>query len=84
MFTLLVFQRPVGFDPKTFTGPFLTFLTFAESLLPLLVLEGYLWGQERATARGRIAIAVTLGLLTCAMAVGVFGALMGMWLPRMR
>ncbi len=84
MFTLLVFQRPVGFDPKTFTGPFLTFLTFAESLLPLLVLEGYLWGQRRATARGRLAIAVTLGVITCAMAVGVFGALMGMWLPPIR
>ncbi len=84
MLTLLVFQRPVGFDPKTFTGPLLTFLTFAESLLPLLVLEGYLWGQQRATARGRIAIALTLGLLTCGMAVGVFGAMMGMWLPRMQ
>jgi hypothetical protein len=84
MLTLLVFRRPVGFDPKSFTGPFLTFLTFAESLLPLLVLEGYLWAQERATGRGRIVIAVTLGLLTCAMAVGVFGAMMGMWLPRMR
>lgn len=84
MLTLLIFQRPVGFDPKTFTGPFLTFLTFAESLLPLLVLEGYLWAQERATGGGRIAMAVSLGLITCAMAVGIFGAMMGMWLPRMR
>ncbi len=84
MLTLLVFQRPVGFDPTTFTGPFLTFLTVAESLLPLLVLEGYHWGQERATGRGRMAMALCLGLLTCAMAVGVFGATMGMWLPRMR
>ncbi len=84
MFTLLIFQRPVGFDPKTFTGPFLTFLTFAESLFPLLVLEGYFWGQERATERGRMTVAVCLGLLTVAMAVGVFGAMMGMWLPRMR
>jgi uncharacterized membrane protein len=84
MFTLLVFRRPVGFDPKTFTGPFLTFLTFAESLLPLLVLEGYLWAQRRATARGRIVMALTLGVLTCAMLVGIVGAGMGMWLPRMR
>ncbi len=84
MFTLLIFQRPVGFDPKTFTGPFLTCLTFAESLFPLMVLEGYLWAQERATAPGRVTMAICLGLLASAMAVGVFAAMIGMWLPHMR
>lgn len=85
MLTLLVFQRPVGFDPETFTGPFLTVLTFAESLLPLLVLEAYFWGQERAAGhRPRIAVALVLLLVTCLMGVGIFGAMIGMWLPRMR
>jgi hypothetical protein len=31
---LLVHQAPVGFDPKTFSGPFLIVLTLAQSLVP--------------------------------------------------
>ena len=32
--TLLAFKGPVGFDPTTFTGPLLTFLTFGQYLIP--------------------------------------------------
>jgi uncharacterized membrane protein len=84
MLWLLIFRRPVGFDPKTFQGPFLTLLTFGESVVPLLVLELYFWAQRSAGARGRMAVAVTLGVLTLATAVGIFGATMGLWLPKMR
>ncbi len=44
MFTLtfMIFRGPVGFDPTTFTGPLLTFMTFAQYLFPLAVLEVYL------------------------------------------
>lgn len=79
MLWMMVWQAPVGFDPKTFTGPFLLFLNFAQFLLPLAVLELYL----RARGRGRV-LAVTLVLLSLATAVGIFGATMGMWMPRIR
>jgi uncharacterized membrane protein len=46
--SLLIFRRPVGFDPKTFSGPLLTFLAFAQTLLPLAVLELYLRARDRA------------------------------------
>jgi uncharacterized membrane protein len=77
MLWLVIWQAPVGFDPKTFTGPFVYALAFAQFLLPLAVLEFYL----RARGRG-MAMAVTLVLLALATAVGIFGATMGMWFPR--
>ena len=73
---------PAGFDPETFRGPFLTTLAFAQYLLPLAVLEIYLRTQDRAGAAGRMAMAAGLYLLTVAMGVGVFIAILGMWLPR--
>jgi hypothetical protein len=88
MLWLLIHQAPVGFDAKSFTGPFLTFLTFAQTLLPLAVLEIYFrvraHEHEPDHARATMAMAVGLFALTLAMAAGIFGATMGMWLPRVR
>ncbi len=84
MLWLLIHQRPVGFDPQTFQGPFLTALAFGESLVPLAVLEAYLWAQERGEASGRLLVAAVLVILTVGTAAGIFGAAMGLWLPRMR
>jgi hypothetical protein len=81
MLWMLIHQKPVGFDPVTFQGPFLTFLSFAQYLLPLLFLEIYFWAQERAGQTGKIGIAALIALLTIAMGIGIFGASMGMWLP---
>jgi hypothetical protein len=70
--------RPVGFDPETFQGPFLTFLSFAQYLLPLAVLELYLLTQNRGGPAGRYAMAATLVVLTVAMGMGVFAHTMFM------
>ena len=72
-FWLLVNRGPVGFDPNRFEGPFLTFLSFAQYLLPLAVLEVYLRVRERGGAFGKRAVAVTVVLLTLVMMVGIFG-----------
>lgn len=82
MFWGAVNQGPVGFDPDTFTGPFLTFLGFAQYLLPLAVLEIYLRAGRRSSAPLRLITAAGLVLLTAATGVGIFAATMGMWLPR--
>jgi Tetratricopeptide repeat len=84
MFWLFLNKGPVGFDPTTFKGPFVTFLSFAQYLLPLAVLEIYLRTQDRAGAPGRFATAAGLFVLTRAMGVGIFAATMGMWLPRIK
>jgi tetratricopeptide (TPR) repeat protein len=84
MLWLLLFRGPVGFDETTFTGPFLTFLGFAQFLLPLAVLELYLRTKERPGAVRRIAMASALFVLTLAMGAGIFAATMTMWTPRIK
>jgi hypothetical protein len=84
MLSFLVFQGPFGFDPITFQGPFLTFLAFAQTLLPLAILELYLRTQDRAGASGRIAMAAGLFVLTLAMGAGIAGAAMSLWLPTIK
>ncbi len=83
MLWLLIFRRPAGFDAKTFEGPFLSTLAFAESIVPLAMLQLYLWAHEAAGDRAQVIVAMLLVVLTCAMAVGIVGATLGMWLPKM-
>ncbi|GAP35489.1 putative membrane protein [Piscinibacter sakaiensis] len=80
---LMVFQAPVGFDPTSFSGPFLTVLAFAQFLLPLLVLEGVLRAEAGARPGARRAMAAVVFALAALTALGVAGAVMGMWLPRL-
>ncbi len=80
---LLILRAPVGFDAKTFTGPFLVFLAFAQYLLPLAVLEMYFRARDGGTAAARMGMAGLLCGLALLTAFGIFGATMGMWLPRM-
>ncbi|HEX3527833.1 MAG TPA: DUF2306 domain-containing protein [Thermoanaerobaculia bacterium] len=82
--SFLLNHGPFGFDPTTFTGPFLTFISFAQYLVPLAVLEIYLRTQERAAAPGRFAMAAGLLVLTVALGVGIFAVTMGGWLPAIK
>lgn len=81
---IILNKGPVGFDPETFQGPFLDVLSFAQYLLPLGVLEIYLRTKGRPGAPGKFALAAGLLVLTVAMGVGILGATMFMWLPRIR
>lgn len=82
MFWLLVNGGPVGFDPKTFSGPFITFLAFAQYLLPLGLLELYLRAQRAGTLQ-RWSMAVVLMLSALVTGTGIAGATMALWLPRL-
>ncbi|MBB4843057.1 putative membrane protein [Paucibacter oligotrophus] len=83
MLWLVVNQGPVGFDPKTFEGPFLTFLSFAQTLLPLAVLQGVLWAQASQRPAQQWAASATLALLLLATAGGIAAASALMWWPRL-
>lgn len=74
-------QGPAGFDPKTFSGPFLSFLAFAQYLVPLALLELYFRAQ-RGGARVQLAMAFGLGAATLVMAGGIAAAGAILWLPR--
>lgn len=80
---LMVFQRPAGFDMNTFSGPFLTFLAIAVFVLPVLIVELYLRAREQSGQLLRWVASATLTLTALVLALGVFGATMGMWLPRL-
>lgn len=82
MLWLAIHQAPVGFDPKSFTGPFLTCLAFGQYLVPLAVLELYFYAQRSHRASARYAFALGLFVLTVAMGAGIAFAIMGMWIPR--
>ncbi|SDA57924.1 MULTISPECIES: hypothetical protein [unclassified Janthinobacterium] len=84
MFWLAVNGGPAGFDPDTFTGPALSFLAFAQYLLPLAVLEAYLRCRDGGGAAARWTVAALLALASLAMSAGIAVASMGMWLPRMQ
>jgi hypothetical protein len=83
MFWLAVNGGPAGFDPATFRGPFLSFLAFAQFLLPLAVLETCLVCRRRGGGAGQWCMAFVVFGLTLAMAVGIVVAAAGMWLPHM-
>jgi hypothetical protein len=83
MFWIVVNRGPVGFDPKTFTGPFITFLSFAQYLVPLGVLQLYFIAQDRRGSRGQLAMAGGLAVLTLAMMGGIAAAAAIMWLPHL-
>lgn len=80
---LLANQAPVGFDPETFTGPFLVTLAYAQFLLPLAVLELVFRAQAPgAGARLQAATAALVVVLTMLTALGIAGATAMMWWPR--
>lgn len=80
MLWLALNRGPAGFGAH-FDGPFPTTLSFACYLVPLAILELYLRARTRGTT-ARIATAVTLFVLTAAMAAGIALAIVGMWMPR--
>ena len=82
--SFLVFGGPVGFDPTTFRGPFISFMSFGQYLLPLAVLELYLRAQDRPGALRRMAMAAVLFVVTVAMGVGIFAVTMAFWAPEVK
>lgn len=80
MFWIAINGGPVGFDPKTFIGPAIDIVSFAQYLLPLAVLEIYLRVQRGAGTAAQLATAGGLVLLTLAMGFGMFVAFKAFWL----
>lgn len=73
---------PVGFNPKTLQGPFITTLYLVQNFLPLLIYQLYLYAkkqQNQAISTLATAVFVLTILIT---GLGIFAATMGMWLPR--
>lgn len=83
-FWLFLHQRPVGFNPETFEGPFLYVLTFSQYAIPLAVFELYQKAKEGNNTRIVKLTVFILIVLTLIMIIGVFAVAAGMWLPNMQ
>ena len=85
MFWLVVNGGPVGFNPETFTGPFLTALSVFTYAIPisLIVLEMYLYARQKQNQAFSYFTSALIFLCTIIMGIGIIGATMGMWLPRL-
>ena len=82
--SLLLNRGPFFFDGVTFTGPFLTFISFAQYLVPLTVLELYLRTQDHPGAGRRSAMAAGLFVLTIALVGGIFAVTVAVWVPNVK
>ncbi len=79
---LSIHGKPVGFDPVSFSGPFLTALYITVYILPLFFMEIYLRAQRSPSASKKMMTAAMVLTISLIMTLGVFAATMGMWLPR--
>jgi uncharacterized membrane protein len=77
-------QGVAGIDPSTLSGGFLTFMSFAQYLVPLAVLELYFRAQTGGGAAGRLAMAGGLFALTLLLGAGIAAASVAMWVPAIR
>lgn len=82
MFWILVNGGPVGFDPATFRGPALVVIAIAQYALPLAVLELYFRAKATPSTALRLSMTIALAVLTLALVVGIAGAGLMLWLPR--
>lgn len=73
----------IGIDPKTFEGPFLTFMYFGQMAIPLLILESYFLAQRSKKTAVKSGIALVIVAATGITLMGTFAATMGMWFPRL-
>jgi uncharacterized membrane protein len=80
-FWLAVNHGPVGFDPDTFEGPFLTFMSIAESVLPLALLQLYFWAQKSSWQAPRYLVAAGLSLAALEVGIGVLVLSTAIWVP---
>ena len=83
---LLINGGPAGFDPKTFTGPFLTALAIFIYAIPaqLIILEMYMHAGRSKSRIFAIVTSIIILISTVITGIGVFGATIGMWLPRLQ
>lgn len=79
---ILAQGRPPGVGDNL-DGPTDVAIAFGAWLIPLVVLELYLLAKRAEAAWPKVATALLVVAAACATGIGVFGAVMGMWLPRL-
>jgi uncharacterized membrane protein len=81
----VIFGKPVGFDPNTFTGPFPSLLSLFLYAIPvsLIMLEMYFAAQKSHNRNFRSFTATLIFLFTIIMILGIYRGIIKSWLPRL-
>ncbi len=79
MFWLLANGGPVGIDMATFTGPFIVFISFAQYLLPLAIVELHLRVRPDSATPIRWLMAAVFMVCSLVLSAGIFAAAGGLW-----
>jgi hypothetical protein len=81
---VLIFRAPVGFDPRTFSGPFLTALAITVYVGgPLLVVEAYLRAERSTQVMRQRSTGGAMLMLSVLLLGGTVAASLVFWLPRL-
>jgi hypothetical protein len=83
MLWVMVWRAPVGFDPETFTGPFLNFLGFMVYVFPQAIVAFYFLAKKSEQPAIKWVFSALLFLITIGTMLGIAAATMGLWVPRM-
>lgn len=83
MLWLAIFQAPVGFDAKSFTGPFLNLLAVFVYIFPQVIAAFYFHARRSEKPVTRWTFAIFLMIITLGIAIGTAAATMGLWLPEL-
>lgn len=79
---VLIMGGPVGMN-QAMNGPVDIVFAFGQYLIPLAILELYLWARRSGGPSAKLIVAAVVCVATLVMAVGIAGAYMGMWAPYM-
>lgn len=79
MLWFVINQGPVGIDIETFTGPALVFISYAQFLLPLAILQLYFHAQASTKTNVKVAVSVLILIAAIATLAGVVAASFMMW-----
>jgi hypothetical protein len=82
MLWMVIHRAPVGFDPETFTGPFLNALALFVYILPQAIVVLYFKARFSGSVYTKWAFSIFLFVITVGMVAGILGAIKGMWMPR--
>lgn len=82
MLWLAIFKSPVGFDPETFTGPFLDALSVLVYLFPQAMVAFYFYAKRSDAPATKWMFSISLIFITVGIALGVVSATIGLWIPR--
>lgn len=83
MLWLAIFKAPVGFDPDTFTGPFLIALAIFVYIFPHVVVLFYFQAKQTSNPGIKWGFSILLSLIIVGISIGTIVATMGLWLPRL-